>query len=266
MLDSSRRPAEKFSGALRIRLAIASGWCELVPSLLTMGNMFCGYALRLFAMRESTKPLAVIAVAVLLDMLDGRIARLTGTASAFGVEFDSLATSSRSAWRRAPVVSVGARAARRLAGRRLFFVAAAAMLLARFNVQSAGAGTSGSSSGCRSGRGGDSACTVFAYPLRPLRLPRSAAGAGDGPRARRAHGEHDPVPQLQDSGFEGATTVHRAHLRPAGIVAIATHPQLVLVLISYGYLASAFIELAITRLKRRAGQSARQAEQTPLVE
>ena len=52
----------------------------------------------------------------------------------------------------------------------------------------------------------------------------------------------------------------------AGIVAIATHPQLVLVLISYGYLASAFIELAITRLKRRVGQGARQAEQVPLAD
>ena len=32
-----------------------------------------------------------IGIAFVLDMLDGRIARLTNTTSAFGVEFDSLA-------------------------------------------------------------------------------------------------------------------------------------------------------------------------------
>jgi phosphatidylserine synthase len=51
-----------------------------------------------------------------------------------------------------------------------------------------------------------------------------------------------------------------------GIVAIATHPQPVLVLISYGYLASAFIELAITRFKRRAGQGTQEAEQPPIAD
>jgi CDP-diacylglycerol--serine O-phosphatidyltransferase len=64
----------------------------LLPSLLTMGNMFCGYACVVYAMRgefESAAP--YIGYAVVLDMLDGRIARLTGTTSAFGVEFDSLA-------------------------------------------------------------------------------------------------------------------------------------------------------------------------------
>ncbi len=37
----------------------------------------------------------------------------------------------------------------------------------------------------------------------------------------------------------------------AGIVAIATHPQWTLVAIAYGYLASGFIGMAITRFKRR---------------
>ena len=37
----------------------------------------------------------------------------------------------------------------------------------------------------------------------------------------------------------------------AGIVAIATHPQWTLVAIAYGYLASGFIGLAITRFRRR---------------
>src|SRR5882762_2941268 len=64
----------------------------LLPSLLTMGNMFCGYACVVYAMRGEYETAApFIGIAVVLDMLDGRIARMTGTASAFGVEFDSLA-------------------------------------------------------------------------------------------------------------------------------------------------------------------------------
>src|SRR5207248_1421702 len=64
----------------------------LLPSLLTMGNMFCGYACVVYAMRGEYETAApFIGFAVILDILDGRIARMTGTTSAFGVEFDSLA-------------------------------------------------------------------------------------------------------------------------------------------------------------------------------
>src|SRR5262245_66103240 len=64
----------------------------LLPSLLTMGNMFCGYACVVYAMRGEFETAApFIGFAVVIDGLDGRIARMTGTTSAFGVEFDSLA-------------------------------------------------------------------------------------------------------------------------------------------------------------------------------
>jgi len=64
----------------------------LLPSLLTMGNMFCGYACVVYAMRgEYATAAPFIGFAVILDMLDGRIARLTNTTSEFGVEFDSMA-------------------------------------------------------------------------------------------------------------------------------------------------------------------------------
>ena len=57
-----------------------------------MGNMFCGYACVVYAMRGEFETAApFIGFAIVLDMLDGRIARLTGTTSEFGVEFDSLA-------------------------------------------------------------------------------------------------------------------------------------------------------------------------------
>src|SRR5678810_790301 len=62
----------------------------LLPSLLTMANMFCGYACVVYAMRGEFETAApYIGYAVVLDIFDGRLARLTGTTSAFGVGFDS---------------------------------------------------------------------------------------------------------------------------------------------------------------------------------
>src|SRR3990170_4968700 len=64
----------------------------LLPSLFTMANMFCGYACIVYAMHGELSTAALfIGFAFVLDMLDGRIARMTGTTSAFGLEFDSLA-------------------------------------------------------------------------------------------------------------------------------------------------------------------------------
>jgi CDP-diacylglycerol--serine O-phosphatidyltransferase len=45
----------------------------------------------------------------------------------------------------------------------------------------------------------------------------------------------------------------------AGIVLIATHPQAMLVVIAYSYLASGFIGLALTRLRHRGAASAQAA-------
>jgi CDP-diacylglycerol---serine O-phosphatidyltransferase len=115
----------------------------LLPSLLTLGNMFCGYACVVYAMHGEFETAApFIGFAIVLDMLDGRIARLTGTASAFGVEFDSLAdiisfgmapAILSFAWGLQPLGRLGWAAG-------FMFVTAAAMRLARFNIQSGSAG------------------------------------------------------------------------------------------------------------------------------
>ena len=64
----------------------------LLPSMFTVGTLFCGYACIVSAMRADYATAAVfIGVATVLDVLDGRIARLAGAASEFGGEFDSLA-------------------------------------------------------------------------------------------------------------------------------------------------------------------------------
>ena len=64
----------------------------LLPSLLTTGNLFCGFlALIMTAQGRAVEAAIAIFVAMVLDILDGKVARLTKTTTQFGVEFDSLA-------------------------------------------------------------------------------------------------------------------------------------------------------------------------------
>src|ERR1700682_4088113 len=64
----------------------------LLPSLLTLGNMFCGYQCIVYAMRNDYETAApFIGFAMVLDMFDGAVARVTGTESDFGLQLDSLA-------------------------------------------------------------------------------------------------------------------------------------------------------------------------------
>jgi len=64
----------------------------ILPSLFTTGNLFLGFwAIVKTLDGDYALAAPLIGFAVILDMLDGRIARLTGTQSAFGAELDSLA-------------------------------------------------------------------------------------------------------------------------------------------------------------------------------
>lgn len=63
----------------------------LLPNLFTTGALFAGF----YAIVASTRgqfdyAAAAIFVAMVMDGLDGRVARLTGTQSAFGAQYDSL--------------------------------------------------------------------------------------------------------------------------------------------------------------------------------
>ncbi len=64
----------------------------LLPSLLTTGNLFCGFLAMILTIEHRYDQAALaIFVAIVMDVLDGRIARLMGATSQFGLEFDSLA-------------------------------------------------------------------------------------------------------------------------------------------------------------------------------
>src|SRR5471030_419087 len=152
----------------------------LLPSLLTMGNMFCGYACVVYAMRGEFETAApFIGFAFIVDGLDGRIARLTGTTSEFGVEFDSLADII--SFGIAPAIlsfAWGLQSLGRLGWAAGFmFVAAAAMRLARFNIQSSSGGDRRYFVGIPSpAAAAIPAVTVFAYPY-PLTDYRAALPA-----------------------------------------------------------------------------------------
>lgn len=63
----------------------------LLPNLLTTGALFAGFYSIVAAIDGNFQASAwAIFVAMLLDGLDGRVARMTSTASEFGREFDSL--------------------------------------------------------------------------------------------------------------------------------------------------------------------------------
>jgi CDP-diacylglycerol--serine O-phosphatidyltransferase len=63
----------------------------ILPSLLTCGNIGCGYLSILSSIDgDFTKAAWFLIVAVAFDITDGRIARLTKTTSEFGVQLDSL--------------------------------------------------------------------------------------------------------------------------------------------------------------------------------
>ena len=69
----------------------------VLPNLITLGSVFCGFnAIRLVAKETPTendvyRAAVLLIFAMLFDMMDGRVARMTKTQSAFGLQLDSLA-------------------------------------------------------------------------------------------------------------------------------------------------------------------------------
>jgi len=64
----------------------------LLPNMITTAGMFAGFYAIVAAMDGRFEAAAVaIFIAMVLDGLDGRVARLTNTQSEFGVQYDSLA-------------------------------------------------------------------------------------------------------------------------------------------------------------------------------
>ena len=236
----------------------------LLPSLLTMGNMFCGYACVVYAMRGEFETAApFIGFAIVIDGLDGRIARMTGTTSAFGVEFDSLADII--SFGIAPAIlsfAWGLQSLGRLGWAAGFlFVAAAAMRLARFNIQSSSGGDKRYFVGMPSpAAAAIPAATVFAYPwgLPDYREALPALAMVVIPALLM-------VSTIKFRSFKTLAAPTRRPYRVLLFIAVAymlitwLH-RYVLVIAAYAYLASAFVELAVTRFKHRGGRGSLEAK------
>ncbi|AWT12605.1 MULTISPECIES: CDP-diacylglycerol--serine O-phosphatidyltransferase [Stutzerimonas] len=110
----------------------------LLPNLFTTANLFAGFFSIITAINGNFYvAAATVFVAMVLDSLDGRVARLTNTQSAFGAEYDSL--SDMVAFGLAPAVLAYEWALSELGNVGLtvafIYVACAALRLARFNTQ-----------------------------------------------------------------------------------------------------------------------------------
>lgn len=229
----------------------------LLPSLFTVGNMFCGYACIVYSMRgDVTIAAPFIGIAFVLDSLDGRIARMTGTTSAFGVELDSLAdvisfgigpAVLTFAWGLGDLGRVGWAAG-------FIYLTAAAMRLARFNIQSTTQLDKRYFVGMPSpAAAGVAAATVYAWPYAlpgPARTIMALAIVLV-PAALM-------VSTIRFRSFSSINLGWGRSYAPlflfgVGIALIAIEPSITLVILAYGYLLSAFIGMALNRLRPRPG-------------
>ncbi|NTS78325.1 CDP-diacylglycerol--serine O-phosphatidyltransferase [Catenovulum sp. SM1970] len=109
----------------------------LLPNLLTTAGLFSGFYAVIASMNNQFESAAIaIFIAMIFDALDGRVARVTNTQSAFGAEYDSMADMVSFGiapalvsynWALAGLGKPGWLAA-------FVFTAAAALRLARFNT------------------------------------------------------------------------------------------------------------------------------------
>lgn len=84
-----------FENAAEVRNHRLRRGISLLPAVFTVGNMSMGYYAVISTLQGTAQGFDLasraIGLAILFDMLDGRIARATGTNSEFGKQFDSLA-------------------------------------------------------------------------------------------------------------------------------------------------------------------------------
>jgi CDP-diacylglycerol--serine O-phosphatidyltransferase len=247
----SRRPEDRQA---RFRRGV-----YLLPSMMTVSNLLCGYASIVYSTRGDFDTAAVLlGVAMVVDTLDGYFARLTHSQSAFGAELDSLAD----------VVSFGVAPAilaftwglwplGRLGWAAGFvYVTAAALRLARFNIQGMALSDKRYFAGLPSPAAASvTASTVFLYPWG-LQDPRIAALA---------------LPMLLVPGFLMMSTIRFRSVKAIDvgwrrspailllgavvIAAIAVYPRIALVVLSYTYVTAALIMFVYSRLRRRPAPS-----------
>jgi CDP-diacylglycerol--serine O-phosphatidyltransferase len=224
---------------------------SLLPSLFTIANLFCGWACVVHAMRgEFIVAAPFIGVAIVLDMLDGRIARMTGTTSDFGVQLDSLADLISFGmapailafqWGLVPLGRMGWAVG-------FVFLTAAALRLARFNIQTVSdkryfVGLPSPAAAAIP------ASTIFYYP-QGLHIPQQALLG----MAMMVVPALLMVSTIRFRSFKtidmGQRRGYQVLIGVAGFLAlVVTYPHEVLILMAYAYLLSGFIGLIRSRFR-----------------
>jgi CDP-diacylglycerol--serine O-phosphatidyltransferase len=232
----------------------------LLPSLFTVANLFCGYACIVYSTQGDFDTAAMlIGIAMILDTLDGFVARLTKSSTAFGVELDSLAD----------VVSFGLAPAilaftwglwplRRLGWAAGFvYVTATAMRLARFNIQTAAATDKRYFVGMPSpAAAAVIASTVYLYPFglqdREAALPALAMVLV--PAFLMVSTIRFRSVKAIDVGWRRSYLA--LFIAAVALALIAAHPRISLVVLAYTYIAYALIGWALTKWRTRRGEIA----------
>jgi CDP-diacylglycerol---serine O-phosphatidyltransferase len=227
----------------------------LLPSLFTVGNLFCGYACVVYANWGDFDTAALfIGVAMVLDTLDGFFARLTKSSTDFGVQLDSLAD----------VVSFGLAPAflaftwglwplKRLGWAAGFiYVTAAAMRLARFNIQTSAASDKRYFVGMPSpAAAAVIASTVYLYPfgLQDQQASLPALAMVLVPAFLMVSTIRFRSVKAIDVGWRRSYLA--LFIAAVAIALVASHPRIALVVLSYAYIVSALIGWGYGRLKKR---------------
>jgi len=239
----------------------------LLPSLFTVANLFCGYACVVYATRADFDTAALfIGIAMVLDTLDGLIARLTNSSTAFGVQLDSLAD----------VVSFGMAPAilaftwglwplKRLGWAAGFiYVTAAAMRLARFNIQTTTATDKRHFVGLPSpAAGAVIASTVYLFPYG-LQEPSTALPALAMvlvPAFLMVSTIRFRSVKAIDMGWRRSYLA--LFLAAVALALIASHPRVALVIMSYTYVAFAFLMWGLGKVGKRHGAEGSRVEEPP---
>ena len=240
----------------------------LLPGMFTVANLFCGWVSIVYVMRGDYATAApFIGGAMVLDLLDGRIARLANATSDFGEQLDSLADIVSFgiapailvfAWGLEPLGRLGWAAG-------FLWVTATAVRLARFNIQAKDDDRRYFLGLPSPAAAGVPAATVFLFPVglqdvagALIALPLVVVPAG----LMVSHVRYRSVGALLPGH-------RRSSLTPlviaAVIAAIVVQPGIVLVTAAYTYMLSGLIGVLTGRLghARRRGGSADEPSVAP---
>ena len=227
----------------------------LLPNAFTTAALFAGFYAIVQAMNQTFDQAAVaIFAAAVLDSLDGRVARLTKTQSAFGAEYDSLGD--MVSFGAAPALIVyewSLRGMGKLGWIAAFiYVAGAALRLARFNTMLDVADKrwfTGMPSPAAAALVAGFVWIVDDYAIDPV--SRQVVGVVDHRLRRPDDGQQRQVLQLQDDQPQEERALHR-HLPDRAFLALLSYqPAHVLFAAFVAYAVSGYVGTAWMMLQRR---------------